>query len=99
RRLQPRHRHRVGLDHRGVGLRTRDRLALSAARPTREGELTMLTIVRDLFRYNREFRIGALLTGFIVAFAALSLVSPYAPQDVFVVPPDLSPSLTNCVRT
>ena len=34
-----------------------------------------------------------MLTGFIVAFAALSFVSPYPPQDSFVVPPDLPPSL------
>ena len=54
----------------------------------------MLTIFRDLFHYNREFRIGALLTGFIVFFAALSLVSPYPPQDVYIVPPDLPPSPT-----
>src|SRR6185369_13912465 len=94
RRLQPRHRHRSGVDHRGVGLRAGDRSPLSAARPAREGQLTMLTIFRDLFRYNREFRIGALLTGFIVFFAALSLVSPYPPQDVYIVPPDLPPSPT-----
>ena len=33
-----------------------------------------------------------MLTGFIVAFAALSFVSPYPPQDQFVVPPDVPPS-------
>ena len=52
----------------------------------------MLTVVRDLFRYNREFRIGASLTAFIVCFAALSFVSPYSPQDTWVVPPDVPPS-------
>ena len=52
----------------------------------------MLTIVRDLFRYNREFRIGTLLMGFIVVFAGLSFVSPYPPEDVWAVPPDLPPS-------
>jgi peptide/nickel transport system permease protein len=39
-----------------------------------------------------EFRFGVVLTVFIAAFAALSLVSPYPPQDQFVVPPDLPPS-------
>ena len=53
----------------------------------------MLTTARDLFRYNREFRVGILLTGFILVFAALSFVSPYPPQDSFVVPPDVPPSL------
>ena len=41
---------------------------------------------------SREFRLGAILTGFIVLFAALSFVSPYPPQDQFVVPPDVPPS-------
>ena len=59
----------------------------------------MLTIVRDLLRYNREFRFGILLTGFIVAFAALSFVSPYPPQDSFVVPPDVPPSLAHWFGT
>ena len=52
----------------------------------------MLAILRDLMRYRPEFRLGAILTGFIVAFAALSFVSPYPPQDQFVVPPDVPPS-------
>ena len=41
RRLQPRPRHRVGVDHRGVGRRADDRPALSAARSAREGALSM----------------------------------------------------------
>jgi peptide/nickel transport system permease protein len=52
----------------------------------------MFAILRDLFRYKREFRVGAILTTFIAAFASLSFVSPYPPQDQFVVPPDLPPS-------
>jgi peptide/nickel transport system permease protein len=52
----------------------------------------MFTILRDLFRYRPEFRLGAILTGFIVLFSALSFVSPYPPQDQFVVPPDVPPS-------
>lgn len=52
----------------------------------------MFAILRDLLRYRLEFRIGAILTGFIVVFACLSFVSPYPPQDQFVVPPDVPPS-------
>jgi ABC-type dipeptide/oligopeptide/nickel transport system permease subunit len=66
-------------------------LHLPAARSAREG-LVMFAILRDLMRYRPEFRIGAILTGFIALFAALSFVSPYPPQDQFVVPPDVPPS-------
>jgi peptide/nickel transport system permease protein len=52
----------------------------------------MFAILRDLLRYRAEFRLGAVLTGFIVIFAALSFVSPYPPQDQFVAPPDVPPS-------
>jgi peptide/nickel transport system permease protein len=52
----------------------------------------MFAILRDLLRYRLEFRIGALLTGFIVVFATLSFVSPYPPMDQYVVPPDVPPS-------
>jgi peptide/nickel transport system permease protein len=52
----------------------------------------MLQILRDLIRHRGEFRLGVILTGAIVLFAALSFVSPYPPQDQFVVPPDLPPS-------
>jgi peptide/nickel transport system permease protein len=52
----------------------------------------MLKILRDLMRYRGEFRLGAILTVAIVLFAMLSFVSPYPPQDQFVVPPDLPPS-------
>jgi len=52
----------------------------------------MLKILRDLVRYNREFAIGLVLTGLIFAFGALSFFSPYPPNDIFVVPPDVPPS-------
>ena len=52
----------------------------------------MLAILRDLLRYNAEFRIGLLLVGIVVVLAALSFASPYPPLDVYVVPPDLPPS-------
>lgn len=52
----------------------------------------MLAILRDLIRYNLEFRIGLVLVSIVVVMAALSFVSPYPPGDVFVVPPDVPPS-------
>jgi peptide/nickel transport system permease protein len=52
----------------------------------------MLTVVRDLFRYNREFAIGAILAVLVLGMAAPSFVSPYAPTRIYVVPPDVPPS-------
>ncbi len=52
----------------------------------------MLIVLRDLLRTNIEFRIGLLLTGIVLAMAALSAASPYPPLDQFVVPPDVPPS-------
>lgn len=49
----------------------------------------MLAIVRDLFRYNREFAIGAILLVVILGMAGLSFLSPYAPNRIYVVPPDM----------
>lgn len=51
--------------------------------------------VLDLLRYNREFAAGIVLLAIVAAIAALSLVSPYPPLDVYVVPPDLPPSLAH----
>lgn len=52
----------------------------------------MLTILRDLIRYNIEFRIGLALITMVVAMAGLSFFSPYPPGDVYVVAPDVPPS-------
>src|SRR5262245_66284646 len=52
----------------------------------------MLATVRDLFNYNRQFRLGAILVAAVAGMAALSLASPYPPLDTFVVAPDLPPS-------
>src|SRR3954462_8862341 len=52
----------------------------------------MLAILRDLLRYNAEFRIGLLLVGIVVVLAWLAFASPYPPLDVYVVPPDVAPS-------
>src|SRR5882724_10047139 len=52
----------------------------------------MLGILRDLLRYNTEFRIGIVLVGFVLLLSMLSGFSPYPPENVYVVPPDLPPS-------
>jgi peptide/nickel transport system permease protein len=52
----------------------------------------MLKIFRDLLRYNREFALGSILTGIVLAMAILSAFSPYNPIDIYVVAPDVPPS-------
>jgi peptide/nickel transport system permease protein len=52
----------------------------------------MLKIARDLFRYNREFAIGAILAALVLGMAALSAFSPYSPGQIYVVAPDMRPS-------
>jgi peptide/nickel transport system permease protein len=52
----------------------------------------MFEIIRDLFRYNREFAGGAVLLALILGMAALSAISPYPPADIYVVAPDVPPS-------
>ena len=52
----------------------------------------MLKIVRDLFRYNREFAIGAILALLVLGVAGLSFFSPYPPNRIYVVPHDVPPS-------
>lgn len=54
----------------------------------------MRAILRDLLRHHVEFRIGAMLIGMVLLLSLLASVSPYPPQDVYVVPPDVPPSLT-----
>jgi len=49
-------------------------------------------VARDLLLRNRGFAAGAALVGLVLVFAALSFVSPYAPLDSYVVPPDLPPT-------
>ena len=41
----------------------------------------MLGILRDLLRYNAEFRIGIVLVGFVLLLSVLASFSPYPPQD------------------
>jgi peptide/nickel transport system permease protein len=54
----------------------------------------MFSVLRDLFKYNIEFRIGLVLVSIVLVLAALSFVSPYPPADVYVVPPDVPPGAT-----
>lgn len=59
----------------------------------------MLTILRDLIRYNLEFRIGLVLVFIVLVMAGLSFVSPYPPGEVYVVPPDVPPSAAHWLGT
>lgn len=59
----------------------------------------MLAILRDLIRYNLEFRIGLVLVSIVVVMAGLSFVSPYPPGEVYVVPPDVPPSVAHWLGT
>ena len=58
----------------------------------------MFKIVRDLFRYNREFAGGAILMALILGMATLSAFSPYPPADIYVVAPDISALLGPSLR-
>jgi peptide/nickel transport system permease protein len=52
----------------------------------------MAGILRDLLKYNVEFRIGLFLVAVVLGLTFLSFFSPYPPNDVYVVPPDVPPS-------
>jgi peptide/nickel transport system permease protein len=49
-------------------------------------------VLRDPLRSNREFAIGIALLALVVTVTALSVFSPYPPNDSYVVPPDVPPS-------
>ncbi|WP_454854501.1 ABC transporter permease [Rhizobium binxianense] len=52
----------------------------------------MISVVRDLFRYNGEFAIGAIIMAVIIAISLASFFSPYQPIDSYVVAMDIPPS-------
>jgi peptide/nickel transport system permease protein len=54
----------------------------------------MIVLLRDLLRHSPEFRIGAVLVVFVLLLSVLASFSPYPPESVYVVPPDVPPSLT-----
>lgn len=53
----------------------------------------MLTVLKDLLKYDGRFRVAFVFLSLIVIMAALSFVSPYDPKKTFEVPQDLPPSL------
>ncbi len=59
----------------------------------------MTAILRDLLRYNGEFRIGLLLIVVVAVMAGLSFFSPYPPNDVYVVAPDVPPGAAHWFGT
>jgi len=54
----------------------------------------MAVFFRDLLRHRTEFRIGLVLVALVLLLSVLASFSPYPPENVYVVPPDLPPSLT-----
>ncbi|MGN6467738.1 MAG: ABC transporter permease [Rhizobiaceae bacterium] len=52
----------------------------------------MIRTVRDLFRYNGEFAVGAILMLVVLAMSLASYFSPYSPIDAYTVPMDVPPS-------
>ncbi|MDN4984040.1 MULTISPECIES: ABC transporter permease [unclassified Bradyrhizobium] len=54
----------------------------------------MAVFLNDLLRDRAEFRIGAVLVAIVLLLSVLASFSPYPPESVYVVPPDLPPSLT-----
>jgi peptide/nickel transport system permease protein len=59
----------------------------------------MLAVLRDLFRYNREFAVGMSLLAIVVGIALASFVSPYEAHLTYVVPPDVPPSWPHILGT
>jgi peptide/nickel transport system permease protein len=53
----------------------------------------MLTVTRDLLKYDGRFRVAFVFLVIIVIMALLTVVSPYDPKKTFMVPQDLPPSL------
>jgi peptide/nickel transport system permease protein len=59
----------------------------------------MWVILKDLLKFNSEFRIGVVLIGIVTLMAALSFVSPYPPDATYVVAPDVPPNPSNWLGT
>ena len=47
--------------------------------------------ILDLLRTNHAFTAGVVLLAIVIVIALLSFVSPYPPNDAYVVPPDVPP--------
>jgi peptide/nickel transport system permease protein len=52
----------------------------------------MLTVFRDLLKYDGRFRVAFVFLLVIVAMAVIAMVSPFDPKKTFVVPQDRPPS-------
>jgi peptide/nickel transport system permease protein len=52
----------------------------------------MFKVIRDLLKYDRRFRIAVIFLGAVMLMFFLSFFSPYDPNEIFVVPMDVSPS-------
>jgi peptide/nickel transport system permease protein len=59
----------------------------------------MLKVLGGLFRYNREFLIGTILTVLVLGYAAIHPLSPYPPNALYLLPPDMPPSGTYVLGT
>nr|WP_255720538.1 ABC transporter permease [Acuticoccus kalidii] len=58
-----------------------------------------MRVVFDLLRTNIEFAIGMFLLAIVVIVSALSFVSPYEPDLIYVVFPDMPPSAEHIMGT
>lgn len=52
-----------------------------------------MRVLIDLLRHNAEFAFGAVLIAIVVTVSVLSFFSPYEPDLIYVVLPDMPPSL------
>lgn len=59
----------------------------------------MLTVLKDLLRFNKEFRFGFIVIIIITILALLSFFSPYDPKSWNVVPKDRPPSFEYLLGT
>ena len=60
---------------------------------------SLFAVIRDLFRYNREFTLGAILILIVAGTSIASFFSPYAPSLQYVVPFDTPPSWEHILGT
>ncbi|MEY2949561.1 MAG: hypothetical protein RLZZ248_762 [Bacteroidota bacterium] len=53
----------------------------------------MFKTFKDLFLHNREFSFGFVMIIFVLGVASMSFFSPFGPIDIYLLPPDMPPSL------
>jgi len=59
----------------------------------------MITVLRDLFHYSSSFRYGSLISTFVLVMVVLSFFSPYAADEMRVVPTNQPPSAEHILGT